>query len=244
MHEAVYTPPGTPEAEIVNQKTMVMFGKIAEALAARRAHPQDDLITRLVQAEVNGAPMTDQVIMAMLALVLVGGVDTTTSVIANGLRWLAQHPDERERLRQDPELLPYAREEMLRYFTPTQGLARTVTCDAEVAGVPLSLGDRVFMSFAAANRDPSTFERPDEMILDRKPNPHTTFGLGVHRCLGSNIARVELDVVFSEVLRRIPDYVVDGGGSKRYTTVGIVNGWERMPFTFTPGHREGSTVGL
>jgi cytochrome P450 len=244
MHEAVYTPPGTPEAEIVGQKTMVMFGKIAEAVAARRAHPQDDLITRLVQAEVNGAPMADEVIMAMLVLVLVGGVDTTTSVIANGLRWLAQHPDERERLRHDPELLPHAREEMLRYFTPTQGLARTVTRDAVVAGVPLSLGDRVFMSFAAANRDPVTFDRPDEMILDRMPNPHTTFGLGVHRCLGSNIARVELDVVFSEVLRRIPDYVVDEGGSKRYTTVGIVNGWERMPFTFTPGRREGSSVDL
>jgi cytochrome P450 len=165
-------------------------------------------------------------------------------VIASGLRWLAQHPEERERLRRDPELLPHAREEMLRYFTPTQGLARTVTRDTEVAGVPLSLGDRVFMSFAAANRDPAVFERPDEMILDRMPNPHTTFGLGVHRCLGSHIAQVELDVVFSEVLRRIPDYVVDEGESKRYATVGIVNGWERMPFTFTPGRREGSSVAL
>lgn len=244
MHEIVYTPPGTPEAEVINQKLLVMFGKIAEAVADRHTHPQDDLITRLVQAEINGAPMTDQVIMAILVLVLVGGVDTTTSVIANGLRWLGQHPDERERLRQNPELLPVAREELLRYFTPTQGLARTVTCDTEVAGVRLSLGDRIFMSFAAANRDPAIFERPDEMILDRKPNPHTTFGLGVHRCLGSNIARVELDVVLSEVLRRIPDYVVDDAGSKRYTTVGVVNGWERMPFTFAPAEKEGSGVGL
>lgn len=244
MHEAVYTPPGTPEFDIVNQKMQVMFGKIAETVALRRERPRDDLITRVVQAEIDGAPMADETIMAILVLVLIGGVDTATSVIANGLRWLSLHPDERERLRRDPELIPRAREEMLRYFTPTQGLARTVTRDTQVAGVPLSLGDRVFMSLAAANRDPAVFERPDELIPDRNPNPHAAFGLGVHRCLGSNIARVEIDVVLSEVLRRMPDYVIDEAGSKRYATVGVINGWERMPCTFTPGQKEGSAVVL
>jgi cytochrome P450 len=240
MHEGVYTPPNSPEAERVQQKTLVMFGKIAEAVAERRTQPQDDLITKLVQAEINGAPLTDKLIMDILALVLVGGVDTTTSLIANGLRWLGANPDERERLRHHPELLPAAREEMLRYFTPTQGLARTVTCDTTIAGASLSLGDRVFMSFAAANRDPETFPDPDQLIMDRQVNPHLTFGVGVHRCLGSNIARVEFDVVVSEVLRRMPDYVVDEAEAKRYTTIGIVNGWERMPFTFTPGRKEGA----
>jgi cytochrome P450 len=242
MHEAVYTPPGTPESDAVHQKVNVMLAKIMEAVAARRTDPRDDLITRLVQAEIDGAPISDEVMIEILFLVLVGGVDTTTSLMANSLRWLSQHPEHRERLREDPSLLPKAREEMLRFFTPTQGLSRTVTGDTEVAGVPLSLGDRVFMSFAAANRDPEAFPDPDEMVLDRSPNPHTTFGLGVHRCLGSNIARVEFDVVITEVLRRLPDYVVDETGSKRYETVGVVNGWERMPMTFAPGTREGSSL--
>jgi cytochrome P450 len=241
MHEIVYTPPGTPEYEEIQQQVNLMLGKIFEAVQARRTEPQDDLITILVQAEIEGAPIPDDVIMQILFLVLVGGVDTTTSVMANALRWLSQHPDERDRLRQDPTLLPTAREEMLRYFTPTQGLARTCTRDTELAGVPLSLGDRVFMSFAAANRDPAVFPDPDAMVLDRAPNPHATFGMGVHRCLGSNIARVEFDVVVSEVLRRLPDFVVDEAGSKRYDTVGVVNGWQRMPMTFTPGQREGAS---
>jgi cytochrome P450 len=241
MHEIVYTPPGTPEYEQIQQQVNLMLVKIFEAVQARRTEPQDDLITLLVQAEIEGAPMPDDVIMQILFLVLVGGVDTTTSVMANALRWLSQHPEERDRLRQDPTLLQTAREEMLRYFTPTQGLARTCTRDTELAGVPLSRGDRVFMSFAAANRDPGVFPDPDAMVLDRTPNPHTTFGMGVHRCLGSNIARVEFDVVISEVLRRLPDFVVDEAGSKRYDTVGVVNGWQRMPMTFTPGEREGAS---
>ena len=242
MHEVVYTPPGTPESEAVHAKVQVMLEKMMEAVSARRTDPRDDLITRLVQAEINGAPIGDETMMEILFLVLVGGVDTTTSLMANSRRWLSQHPEERDRLRNDPALLPKAREEMLRFFTPTQGLARTVTGETQVAGVPLSLGDRVFMSFAAANRDPDAFPNPDEVILDRYPNPHTSFGLGVHRCLGSNIARVEFDVVISEFLRRIPDYVVDEAASKHYETVGVVNGWERMPITFTPGKTEGSQL--
>jgi len=242
MHESVYTPPGTPEAEAVHGKVEVMFGKLMEAVADRRKEPRDDLITKLVQAEVEGAPIGDDVMLQMLFLVLVGGVDTTTSLIANGLRWLSQHPDVRDRLQEDPELLPTAREEMLRYFTPTQGLARTVTRDTELAGVPLKVGDRVFMSFAAANRDPAQFTEPDEVQVDRMPNRHASFGLGVHRCLGSHIARLEFDVVLSEILRRLPDYAVDDEASKRYTTVGVVNGWEKMPFTFSPGLREGSPL--
>jgi cytochrome P450 len=242
MHEMVYTPPGTPESEAVHQKVLVMLGKLMEAVAARRTDPRDDLITKLVQAEIDGSSVDDDVLLQILNLVLVGGVDTTTSLIANGLRWLAHHPDVRERIRRDPALIPTAREEMLRYFTPTQGLSRTVTRDTELGGVPLKLGDRVFMSFAAANRDPAAFTDPEELQIDRMPNRHASFGLGVHRCLGSHIARLEFDVVLSEVLRRIPDYVVDEAGAKRYTTVGVVNGWERMPFTFSPGERQGSPL--
>lgn len=242
MHEAVYTPPGTPEADVVHRKVEIMMGKIMEAVAARRDDPRDDLISLLVKAEVDGSPISEDVMLQILYLVLVGGVDTTTSLIANGLRWLGQHPDVRQRLSEDPELLPTAREEMLRYFTPTQGLARTVARDTSLAGVPLRVGDRVFMSFAAANRDPAAFPDPEELNVDRTVNRHASFGLGVHRCLGSHVARLEFDVVVSEVLRRIPDYVVDEPTAKRYTTVGVVNGWERMPFNFTPAARQGSPL--
>jgi cytochrome P450 len=241
MHEVVYTLPDTPEMDAVQAKVLVMFGKIFEAVEARRTDPQDDLISRLLAAEIDGAPIPDNILIEILFLVLIGGVDTTTSLIANALRWLADHPDERDRLREDPSLMPKAREEMLRYFTPTQGLARTVTRDTDVAGVPMTVGDRIFMSFAAANRDPAVFPDPDALLLERTPNTHTSFGLGVHRCLGSNIARLEFDIVVQEVLRRMPDYVIDEAGSKRYQTGGVVNGWERMPCTFTPGSKVGGT---
>lgn len=242
MHETVYTPPGTPEADAVHRKVEIMMAKIMEAVAARRIEPRDDLISLLAHAEVDGAPISDDVMLQILYLVLVGGVDTTTSLIANGLRWLGQHPETRQRLIDEPDLLPTAREEMLRYFTPTQGLARTVAQDTSLADVPLKVGDRVFMSFAAANRDPDAFPDPEELKIDRAVNRHASFGLGVHRCLGSHVARLEFDVVVGEVLRRLPDYVVDESAARRYTTVGVVNGWERMPFSFTPSAREGSPI--
>ena len=235
MHAAVYTPPGTPAHDVVSRQVATMLGKIAETLADRHVNPREDLISTLATAPIDGKPIPDETIMNILTLVLVGGVDTTTSLMASAFHWLGQRPRERETLRRDPALIPRAREEFLRYFTPTQGLSRTVTRPTELAGVPLGTGDRVFMSFAAANRDPAVFSDTDEMKLDRAPNRHTSFGLGVHRCLGSNIARIEFDVTLEEILRRVPDYVVDERAAKRYETIGVVNGWESMPFTFTPG---------
>jgi cytochrome P450 len=111
----------------------------------------------------------------------------------------------------------------------------------EIGGYELQLGDRVLLSFASANLDPEEFENPEEIVLDRFPNRHQAFGLGLHRCLGSNFTRMEFRVVMEEVLQRLPDFVVDPAGSERYASIGIVNGWATMPATFTPGSRKGST---
>jgi cytochrome P450 len=235
MHESVYVPQDSPDYVEVMHKIEAMMGKVAETVATRRVEPKDDLITRLVQGEVNGEPLSDDVIMEMLMLVLVGGVDTTTALMANTFLWLSEHPEERQRLIDHPELRASAREEMLRYFTPVQILARTVTADTKLGDAELTLGDRIAMSFAGANRDPEAFECPEKLDIERSPNRHVSFGLGVHRCVGSNIARLEIDVMLDEVLRRMPDFVVQESEGTRYTTIGVVNGWVTLPATFTPG---------
>jgi cytochrome P450 len=195
--------------------------------------------------EVDGEKLNDETVIAMCNLIIAGGNDTTTSLLSNAFIYLSEHPDQRAWLLESPaERIPMACEEFLRFYTPTQGLARTVTADVEIGGHSLKPGDRVLMSFASANRDPDVFDRPDEIVLDRWPNKHQAFGLGLHRCLGSNLTRIEFRVVLEEVLRRMPDFVVDADASHPYETIGIVNGWIDMPATFTPGPREGSDFTL
>jgi cytochrome P450 len=194
--------------------------------------------------EVDGAKLSDETVIGMCNLIIAGGNDTTTSLLSNAFKYLSEHPDQKQWLIDDPSRIPYACEEFLRFYTPTQALARTVTTDVEIGGQHLKRGDRVLLSFASANRDPEVFDRPDEIVLDRWPNKHQAFGLGLHRCLGSNLTRVEFTVVLEEVLRRMPDFVVDGDASHPYETIGIVNGWMDMPATFTPGPREGSDFTL
>ena len=133
-------------------------------------------------------------------------------------------------------------EEWLRYYTPVQTMARTVMKDAELGGQCIAKGDRLLMNFAAANRDPNQFDDPQLLDPERKPNRHAAFGLGIHRCLGSNYARLMIDVMVAAVLRRIPDYVVDTESSVRYQTIGQVNGWDSVPITFTPSASTGTKL--
>ena len=146
---------------------------------------------------------------------------------------------DRARLVDDADLLNLATEEFLRHFTPAQGGGRTITQDCEVAGFEFSEGDRVFLSYAMCNHDPSVFPDPDDIVLDRFPNPHAAFGLGVHRCIGSNLARLGFKHMLREVLRRMPDYRVDRAGRVQYESIGVINGYQHLPATFTPGEREG-----
>jgi cytochrome P450 len=143
-------------------------------------------------------------------------------------------------LRSDlPGLLDSATEEFLRFFTPAPGDGRTVTMDYDLSGKKLEEGDRLYLSFAMANRDPSVFPDPDQLTIDRKQNRHTSFGLGVHRCIGSNLARAVFKTMLTAVLERLPDYQCDQAGAVHYDTVGVINGMKHLPATFTPGTRQG-----
>ena len=175
-------------------------------IADRRANPRDDLISKL-QAETlpNGDPLTDKHILGTCFLLLVAGIDTTWSSIASNLLHLASHEDDRRRLVEEPELIPTAVEEFLRAYSPVT-MARVAAEDTEIAGCPVMAGDKVFLPFGASNRDPEMFDRPDEVVIDRQENRHFAFGIGIHRCLGSNLARMELVVAMEEWLKRFPEF--------------------------------------
>jgi cytochrome P450 len=159
------------------------------------------------------------------------------------LEWLSEHPGERDRLRANlAGLIDTATEEFLRVYTPVPGDGRTVTCDYQLSGKQLQEGDRLYLSFAMANRDPSVFPDPDTVLLDRKHNRHAAFGLGLHRCIGSNVARVVYKTMLPAMLERMPDYRCDPAGAVHYDTVGVINGMKHLPATFTPGARLGSSL--
>jgi cytochrome P450 len=243
-HDMIHTLPGTPENDAAMAGMMALVGQVFEVIARRRAQPGDDLISHLVQGRLDGEPLSDERLVEIITLVIFGGVDTTGALIGNALHWLQQHPAERDRLRENPQLLTAATEEFLRYFPPVPALARTATTATKIGQQQIDAGERVLVSWASANFDDDVFEQPDEVQLDRSPNRHQSFGLGIHRCLGSNFARLEFRVVLEEVLRRLPDYAIDAAGAQPYQSIGVVNGWITLPATFTPGKPEGSTFAL
>jgi cytochrome P450 len=238
-HDIVAHPPGTEEWNQAAGAILENLMHCAQVIADRKQEPRDDLITRLVEAEIDGAPIPDDEIVEMCNLVLAGGVDTTTGLIGHALHYLDQHPEVRPRLLDDPAFMASAVEEWLRYYSPTQALARTANRDVAVGGRLVKQGERVLMCWAAANHDPAAFDDHDQIVLDRFPNRHAAFGLGAHRCLGSNFTRAEITIVLEEVLRRLPDYRLVPGAAAPYEDIGTVNGWARMPATFTPGTRVG-----
>lgn len=166
---------------------------------------ENDLITELMNTEVEGKKVPIEYVLGVCNLMLVAGVDTTWSAIGSTLWHMAQHPEHRKQLRDNPDLWPTAIEELLRVYAPVT-MARIVDHDVEYNGCPMKAGDRVLMPFPAANRDPRVFENPDEVILDREHNRHVAFGSGIHRCAGSNLARLEVRVALQTWLARIPEY--------------------------------------
>jgi hypothetical protein len=175
--------------------------------AQHESDPAGDggIVQALLTQRDTGTTLTDDDIVGMCLLVLVAGIDTTWSAIGSCLWHLATHPADRRRLAADPALLDTAIEELLRAYAPIT-IGRTATMPTSVGGVQMAAGDRVLLPFAAANRDPSVFARADEVLIDREENRHLTFGLGIHRCVGSNLARMELKVALTEWLRRIPEF--------------------------------------
>jgi cytochrome P450 len=240
-HALVYTPAESPDRQRVDEMTMEMVtGLLASVAEARQRPPRAGMLQALLDARIDGEPLSDEDIMFTLFLVIGGGFDTTTALTSNAWRWLANNPEEKARLLEgDASLWDTATEEFLRYFSPSQGDARTVTRDCEVAGYTFSEGDRALLSFAIPNRDPKYFDDPDELKLDRFPNRHAAFGLGNHRCIGSNLARMQFKAIIGECLSRIPEYAIVQGGVERYETIGVINGNKAMPFTFPPQEATG-----
>jgi cytochrome P450 len=183
-----------------------MFGigyYLWDRINERREIDGDDLLTFLLHAEVEGGPVDDMVILGMAILTMIAGIDTTWSAIGSSLWHLATHDDDRQRLVAHPDLMDTAVEELLRAYSPVT-MARAVTEDVEFNGCPMKRGDKLILNFPAANRDPAVFDRADEVLLDREENRHVAFGSGIHRCAGSNLARMELRVALDEWLRRVP----------------------------------------
>jgi len=196
----------------------------------RRHEPGDDLVSSLLHSEVDGAPVPDGFILGTVALTLIAGVDTTWSAIGSALWHLATHDDDRRRLVAEPALLPTAIEELLRAYSPVT-MARIVASDVEFEGCPMREGDRVLLSFAAANRDPAAFPDAGRVVLDREVNRHVAFGAGIHRCAGSNLARMELRVALEEWLAGIPEFRLAPAAEVTWAG-GQVRGPRQLPVEF------------
>jgi cytochrome P450 len=244
IHKMVFMLRGHPEYEETHKGLVWILEQIRARITELRRSPADDLISDMIRHEAGGTPFSDLEIEEMIFIALAGGVDTTTALLANTFVYLSDHPDERRRLQENPSLIDSACEEFLRVFTPVQALARTLTSTTEVCGVEMHKGDRALLAWASANRDPDQFPDPDDIKLDRFPNRHCSFGIGIHRCLGSNLARAEYKIIVTELLRRLPDYQVVAGQARQYKRIGTVNGWEVVPVSFTPGVREGAGTSL
>lgn len=216
-----------PRDNNVRMQLMVEMNEYCDRMMdARLAEPRDDLLTLVANAEIDGEPVSQELKRGYVILQILAGIDTTWSAIGSGLWHFAQHPDQRARLLAVPDddlLWQTAIEEVLRFYAPVT-MGRQVVADTEVAGCPVRAGEQVLVTFPAANHDPAAFEDPHEFRIDRAVNRHVAFGLGVHRCMGSNLARLELTVALQEWLRAFPDYELD---TTRETT--WANGQVRGP---------------
>lgn len=217
--------PGAGGAEMQYEDTLDYY--LNQVVEEHRAHPKHDLIGFLLEADMDGQPLSTDHIRGTVALLLIAGIDTTWSAIGASLWHLAQTPSDRRRLVDDPAVLPFAIEEFLRFYAPVT-MARIVADEVDVGDQRLGKRDWVLLPFPAANRDPEAFERADEFVIDRERNRHVAFGLGIHRCLGSNLARMELTVAVEEWMRRIPDFELADPAAVRWST-GQVRGPRELP---------------
>jgi len=231
--------PSDPEFQEAISRVGDMWGELGEIARSRRANPGDDLTSAIVTAEIDGRLLSDQEVAGILWNLVAGGLDTTTSLVGWGLHHLGTHENDRERLIDDPSLIPSAVEEFLRFYSPSESLTRTATRDVELGGREIKRGDIVFISWVSANHDPAVFDDADAVRIDRNENKHLAFGLGGHRCIGSSIARIESELMIADVLARIPDYEIDADRFRPYPGNLLMTGVVTMPVVFSPGVRSG-----
>jgi cytochrome P450 len=206
--------------------------RIHEEVAERRRAPRDDVLSAIANADLDGKAITAEDAEAMVLLLIGGGVDTTTALTSAALVHLGHDLELRARLVAEPTLLRGATEEFLRVYPPARTHARTVTRDVELAGCPMRAGDRVLLSEASACHDAAMFPDADRFDPERAPNVHVAFGVGLHRCPGAHLARLEFAEVITAVLERIPDYAL--GEAMEYPNWAAIGGWAAIPVTFPP----------
>ncbi len=211
---------------------MECFNYFVNMIGERRRNPGKDLVSALVHGEIEGEKLTDLEILFNCFLLIIGGQETTRNATSGGVLALIDNPDQRRRLTGDRSLLRTAIEEVLRYTSPITHLMRTATRDVEMRGQRIKEGDRVVIWNASANRDQGQFPDPDRFDITRTPNEHLALGHGEHFCLGANLARLQLMVMFDEVLKRLPDLECAGAVQRLYSN--FVAGIKHMPVRFTP----------
>ncbi|MGZ4705570.1 MAG: cytochrome P450 [Acidimicrobiales bacterium] len=209
-----------------------IYAYFESVLDEREAERRDDLLSRFLDTEVDGHQLSREEILDICFLFLIAGLDTVTATLDCMFAYLARNPDQRRRIVDDPSIIPSAVEELLRWETPVMGVVRVAVEDTELGGCPVHKGDQVTVLLGSANTDETEFDDADDVRFDREVNRHLAFGGGVHRCLGSHLARQELRIALREWHRRIPEYSVPSGVTLEYT--GGIRSIERFPMQFTP----------
>jgi len=237
VHNVAEVTPQSPDIEHYMDELNWAFQRIEEEVTARRDNPRDDVISLMANFEIDGALVPLDFAIGMVNLAYSGGVDTTTAATTAAIVHMHHHPDVRQRLIEHPELVDSAIEEFLRFYTPVRNQGRTVVEDTELGGCRLRKDDRIILSLISANHDESAFPDPEEFIIDRFPNRNMAFGMGLHRCPGSHLARAEFKEMLTQVLQRLPDYRIVEDGLREYPHWYAMGGWSTVPITFTPGAR-------
>jgi cytochrome P450 len=221
---------GTTAEETAERSRIALFEYFVKLAEARRARPAEDLVSVLANAELDGGPIPPFELLSYFFLLVVAGNETTRNGISGGLLALLEHPEELERLRSEATLLDPAVEEILRWTTPVIQFARTALEDAEVRGQKIRAGESLILFYPSANRDEDVFDEPFRFRIDRNPNPHLAFGIGEHRCLGANLARLELQVIFRQLIDRFEH--VELAGTVERLRSSFVGGIKHIPIRY------------
>lgn len=213
-----------------------LYQHVSDAVTARmQGEPQDDMIDVLLAAEIDGVKLGFDAVASNAMLLVQAGLETTASAMSFALHYLGTHSEERDRLIREPEIMATAVEEFIRFAGSIHGIPRNVAKEVEVGGQKLCPGQSVVVNYASANRDDREFPDADKCILDRETNRHLGFGAGVHRCLGSNLARLEFRIGIEQALTRMPDYTVATDAESVFLGNSVTRGFRQIPVVFTPG---------
>ncbi|HEY3949669.1 cytochrome P450 [Phenylobacterium sp.] len=220
-----------PEEREFDFGVIIDFSNYFRALSeTKRADPKDDLATLIATSQIDGQPISDLEAMSYYIIVATAGHDTTSSSTAGALWALAERPGELAKLKADPSLIPGLVDESIRWMTPVKTFMRTATADTTIAGRDLKKGDWLMLCYASGNRDEAVFEAPDEFRVDRKPNKHLAFGYGAHLCLGQHLAKMEMRILWEELIPRLSELALDG--TPAMSEAVFVNGPKRLPIRF------------